>query len=109
MTEIILLIFAGVLGGVLGIMFFGGLWWTVQKSVSSSQPALLFIASLLLRTILVLSGFYFIGSGHWERMLACLIGFIIARFIVTRRTDPQGGAPSSIESPVREADHAPES
>ena len=52
--------------------FFGGLWWTVRKGVSSRQPALWFFGSLLLRMSIALAGFYFVSGGHWERLLACL-------------------------------------
>ena len=65
--------------GLLGAMFFGGLWWTVQKGVSSKRSALWFFGSLLLRTSIALAGFYFIARGHWERLLVCLVGFIMAR------------------------------
>ena len=36
-------------GGLLGTMFFGGLWWTVRTGVSSQRPALWFLGSLVLR------------------------------------------------------------
>jgi F1F0 ATPase subunit 2 len=84
MTEAFGLVLA-LLGGVLlGATFFGGLWWTVRKGVSSKQPALLFLSSLLLRTGIALTGFYFIGRGRWERLLVCLLGFVIARLFATR-------------------------
>jgi len=105
MNETLTLVPALVAGGVLGAMFFGGLWWTVQKGVSSKRSALWFFSSLLLRTSIALAGFYFIGRGHWERLLACLLGFVIARFIVTRLT-------RAAEKPTRlaqEAGHAPQS
>ena len=35
---------------------------------------------------LALAGFYFVAGGHWQRLLACLLGFVIARLIVTRLT-----------------------
>jgi F1F0 ATPase subunit 2 len=54
--------------------------------VSSNNPALWFICSLLLRTSIALTGFYFVGNEHWERLLVCLLGFIVARLIVTRLT-----------------------
>ena len=73
-------------GVLLGAIFFGGLWWTVQKGVSSRQPALWFLGSLLLRMSIALAGFYFVGRGHWERLVVCLLGFVMARFIVTRLT-----------------------
>jgi F1F0 ATPase subunit 2 len=37
---------------LLGTIFFGGLWWTIRKGISSKQPAALFFFSLLLRTVL---------------------------------------------------------
>ncbi|MEO7028161.1 MAG: ATP synthase subunit I [Acidobacteriaceae bacterium] len=74
-------LFAGVL---IGILFFGGLWWTVQKVTSSRQPGLLFAASFLLRTVLTLAAFYLIGSGSWQRLLVCLIGFVLGRMLVKR-------------------------
>jgi F1F0 ATPase subunit 2 len=86
MNETLILVLALVAGFLLGAMFFGGLWWTVRKGVSSQQPVFWFFGSLLLRTGITLTGFYFIASGHWERLLVCLLGFIIARRIVMRLT-----------------------
>jgi F1F0 ATPase subunit 2 len=87
MTETLTLVLAWVAGGALGAMFFGGLWWTVQKALSSTRPAFWLFGSLLLRMSLVLAGFYFVAGGLWQRLLACLLGFVIARLIVTRRTE----------------------
>jgi F1F0 ATPase subunit 2 len=83
-SEILRLALALVTGVLLGAIFFGGLWWTVRKGVSSKQPALWFLGSVLLRTGIALAGFYFVARGHWERWLVCLLGFIMARVIVTR-------------------------
>ncbi len=106
MTEMLLLISVGLAGGVLGAVFFGGLWWTVRKGVSSRQPALLFFASLLLRTIIVLAGFYFVAGDQLARLLVCLLGFTVARFIVLHLTKSPGGRRNL---PAKEANHAPES
>ena len=43
--------------------------------------------SLLLRTGIALAGFYFVAGADWKRMLLCLLGFIIARFVIMRLTD----------------------
>ena len=84
MTETLILVLAWVAGGALGAMFFGGLWWTMQKALASIRPAFWFFGSLLLRMTLALAGFYVVAGGHWQRLLACLLGFVIARLIVTR-------------------------
>ena len=81
--QLVMVLLAGML---LGALFFGGLWWTVQKGLSARQPALWFGASMLLRTAVVLAGFYFVAGPDWQRLLLCLLGFIIARLIVTRLT-----------------------
>lgn len=98
MSEILQLALSLLAGTLLGVVFFGGLWWTVLKGISARQPALWFIASLLLRVGITLTGFYFVSGGDWQRLLACLLGFIIARLIATRLTS----------MPIlKEADHAP--
>ena len=68
-------------GAGLGAIFFGGLWWTVRKSLASRRPAYWLLGSLLLRMSIALTGFYFVGQGHWERLAACLIGFVAARLV----------------------------
>ena len=104
MNETLMCVVAGVMGLVLGAIFFGGLWWTVRKGVSSPRPAVWFLGSTLLRMTIVLVGFYFIGRGHWDRMLVCLVGFVIARFIVMRFTRTPVERPNSA---AKEASHAP--
>ncbi|HHF0526902.1 TPA: ATP synthase subunit I [Legionella anisa] len=86
MTEGVGLIQALLIGLLLGALFFGGLLWTIRQGVVSKRPALWFLSSFLLRTIVTLGGFYFIlTEGQWMRLLLCLLGFTLARFILTRR------------------------
>ena len=103
MNDTLSLALAFATGVLLGAIFFGGLWWTVRKGLSSTQPALWFLGSLLLRTSIALAGFYLIARGHWERLLVCLVGFMIARLIVTRFTRA-ASKPTFLE---KESSHAP--
>ena len=82
MDETLSLVLALVAGVLLGAIFFGGLWWTVQKVVLSNRSTLWFFVSLLMRTSILLAGFYLIAHGHWGRLLMCLLGFVVARPIV---------------------------
>ena len=105
MNEMLNLVQALATGVLLGAIYFGGLWWTIQKGVSSKQPALWFFGSLLLRTGIALAGFYFISCGHWEKLLVCLLGFVLARLTVTRLTR----ATEKPICPAQEVSHAPQS
>lgn len=103
MSDFLSLFLMLCLGGMLGIIFFGGLWWTILKSVSSKCPAPWFAGSMLLRTGIALAGFYYFSQGHWERLLACLVGFFFARAIVLRATHLERTTGASLR---RENNHA---
>jgi F1F0 ATPase subunit 2 len=97
MSELLSFSSALVAGSALGCFFFGGLWWTVQKALTSDHPALYFFASNLLRTGLVVVGFYFISFGDWRKLLICLLVFFIARILITRVTRVKAGGPDAPE------------
>lgn len=110
MNDKLALALALVAGALLGVLFFGGLWWTVRKGVKSERPAILFLGSLLLRTGVILAGFYFVAQGNWTRLAACLLGFLIARVFVVRRLARPSAAlvPTNEPTPCeQEAGHAP--
>ncbi len=88
MNNSLLLMVAGLTGLLLGAIFFAGLWWTVRKGLTAKQPALWFLGSTVLRMGIALAGFYFVGRSDWKRLLACLAGFVVARFVVTWLTAP---------------------
>jgi len=102
MNDLAALAFAAVGGAALGVIFYGGLYWTIRRGMQSPLPALWFSGSLLLRTVLVLGGFYAISGGDWRRLVACLPGFLLARVAVTR-----WGYRSAIRSKPLKAARAP--
>jgi F1F0 ATPase subunit 2 len=104
MSEVLPLALAWVAGALLGAVFFGGLWWTVRKGVTSARPALWFLGSLLVRLSITLGGFYLVSDGHVERLLVCLLGFVMARPAVAWLTRPSGEDPAR---PMQETRHAP--
>lgn len=105
MNELAGLALAVCAGIALGVVFFGGLWWTVRKSLTSRRAELWFAGSLVLRTTIVLAGFYLIGGDRWEEILACLLGFTAARSIMTRLSGWSGERRARV---MREADDAPQ-
>ena len=70
-------------GAVLGAAFFGGLWLTIRRGVTSRHPVLWFGGGLLLRMGITLAGFYLVAGGDWRRLLACVLGFFLARLAAT--------------------------
>lgn len=90
-------------GMVLGSVFFGGLLLTIVLGLKSARPELWFLGSLIVRMALAISGCILISSGHWERLLACMLGFLLARVIVCH------GVPSLVTVEIRndkETSHA---
>jgi len=80
------LVFSSAAGSLLGLLFFGGLWWTLRRAFASPRPALWVGGSLLLRMACVVAGFVVVSAGDWRRLLACLLGFWAARVLVVRFT-----------------------
>jgi F1F0 ATPase subunit 2 len=82
MGEMIFSFFTGLgLGGV----YFAGLWETVRKLPDVEKPVRRIALSYALRMTLVLSGFYFVMQGEWERLAAAMVGFLLMRGLLLRR------------------------
>ncbi|SFN65837.1 ATP synthase subunit I [Nitrosospira briensis] len=99
--QALALLLALAAGMLLGVIFFGGLWWTVRSGMTARQPALWFIGSMILRTGIVTMGLYFLLSlsgNSWKILLGGLFGFILARLLATRVLP----APLSKVSPTAE-------
>jgi F1F0 ATPase subunit 2 len=102
-SDALALVLAAIAGLLLGAIFFGGLYLTVRKGVSSGSPALWFFGSLVVRMGIAMAGFYFISDGSWQRLVACLLGFVVARLAVTWLTRPA----AQQASPAPGGRHAP--
>jgi F1F0 ATPase subunit 2 len=76
-------------GAFAGVVFFGGLWLTVKRMLTARQPALLMIASLIVRAGIVLLIFYLVAAGEVLRIVASLVGFLLVRFFMVRYFEPE--------------------
>ena len=96
MNDTLRFVFSLMAGAVLGILFFGGLWWTIRRGLASHRPAVWFVASPFLRLTVVLVGFYVLSAGDSGRLLTVLVGFLGTRTVMMyRRRDPRKAAISS--------------
>jgi F1F0 ATPase subunit 2 len=103
-ATLVMAFFAGL---IMGVFFFGGLWWTVQWGLKSENPAAWFFGSMMLRTALIVVAFYYVAQRHWSNLLACLAGFLLGRFFIVRRLS---GDPAEKQAPEEtEADVAHQS
>jgi F1F0 ATPase subunit 2 len=73
-----------VLGGLIGWVYFGGLWETVRRLPESKNPQRLMILSFAARTLFALGGFFMLTEGQWERMVAAIAGFFIVKSFLVR-------------------------
>lgn len=105
-SEVMVIVLAGVAGAALGTLFFAGLWWTLRRGLASSRPALWFFASLVLRLSLTVAGFYAVVGDDWRRLLACLLGFVLARQTVLRLTRHSPSVPVTPGMSAAQVRHA---
>jgi F1F0 ATPase subunit 2 len=85
MITVVILCLAFTAGLALGAFYFIALWRTVKRLPETPHPVRLILGSFAVRMVVVLSGFYFVMSGHWERLAMALTGFIFMKVILTRR------------------------
>lgn len=87
------LITALILGSGLGILYFGGLWLTIQRITHSKRPMELIWSSFLLRLGAVLGFFYLILQRSPTDqllllLLICFLGFLLTRNILINSIMP---------------------
>ncbi len=85
MTDLLTLSLDFIAGLVLGAIFYGGLWWTVRRLCVKAAGRWL-VASFVVRASVALAGFYAVARGTGYGAAACLVGFFVARMVVTRLT-----------------------
>jgi F1F0 ATPase subunit 2 len=70
-------------GLVLGAFYFIALWHTVQRLPYAPRPARLILISFVVRMAVILTAFYFLMDGHWERLAVAMIGFMVMKKVLT--------------------------
>lgn len=89
MSQVVFLLLAFAAGLAVGLFYYGGLWLTIRRLPQSRRPAMLTGMSLLVRLSLTSAAFYIVMGGRWERLLACLAGFLLVRVLLVRRLGPR--------------------
>lgn len=84
MTDVLALAVGLVAGAVLGLVFFGGLWWTTQRLATSPRPGLLLSVSLLVRVVVLAAGLLLLAQIGGGPLLLGAVGLVAARIGLTR-------------------------
>ncbi len=88
-TQVFLVsIYPAIVGVLLGILYYGGLWLTLRNLAKLRYPALWVSISLLLRTLAVVFVLYILFAKTWQPLLIALIGMLFARTVLVQRIRP---------------------
>ena len=81
------------LGGLLtGLLYYGGLWWTLQRLADTQHPGLLLGMSFLARTVIALAALFWFTDLQLPQILVFMVAFVIMRLVLTRRWGPNSRA-----------------
>jgi len=78
-----------IVGTGLGGIYFGGLWWTVNRLMTAKNPALIALGSMVVRTAVTMAGLYYVSDGRWLRIVAAMVGFIGMRVVLSKLLRPE--------------------
>lgn len=96
MIEPVPLLFSLVIGFIAGLFFFGALYWTVRRIPHVQRPGLLLVVSFVVRTAAVLGIFYLVMDSSWQRLVAAVLGFILARSVLVHKVRPKSKTDGSV-------------
>ena len=87
------LLLALLAGVVLGLLFFGGLWWTLRCVPRWRRPQRALLVSFVARTLLVLPAFVVLALQGPGTLVGALVGFVLARVALQVGSVRLGGTP----------------
>lgn len=63
----------------LGLVYFGGLWWTSRRIARAAWPQAFYFVSFALRMALLLGGIWLVTGGRAATTALCLVGVLVGR------------------------------
>lgn len=72
----------------LGLVYFGGLWWTVRRLPTWQRPALVFLISFAVRMGVALVGLLLLVRAGMPYLMTGLVTMVLVRVYLTRRFGP---------------------
>jgi F1F0 ATPase subunit 2 len=71
------------IGIVLGIIYFGGLYLSVQKINEVKYPSLLMTLSFVIRMGILVGAFFYLSKSGYKNILFALLGVMAVRLVMT--------------------------
>lgn len=85
--EILLALFAGI---AVGLLYFGGLWWTVNRLQEANRPLAFYLASFAMRLSMIVVLVLLVLQVNTVHLFVGILGFFLARlFLVYRSAHPK--------------------
>lgn len=76
-------IFISILVGlIIGYLFYGGLWWTIQMMRRQSHPYFILFFSYLIRSVITLAVFYELLQFSLAAFISGFLSFLVIRQIM---------------------------
>jgi len=89
MIEPLEILIAFTVGVLLGLMYFGGLSWTVGKFAHARNPIALYLVSFGVRMTALLLALFVVLKFGIAAILTSLLGIIVVRFVLTAWFSPR--------------------
>ena len=84
LAATVMLVAGAAAGAAVGLVFFGGLWWTSRRLTETGRPALLVSLSLLGRLLLVAVVLVLLARVGALLLLGAVAGLLAMRLVLTR-------------------------
>lgn len=72
-------------GFALGVLYFLGLWLTLRDLPAKKHLRFKIVLSFFVRAGLLAAAFFYLMGHNWQRMVALIMGFWLARLVMIRR------------------------
>ncbi|MFC1868946.1 ATP synthase subunit I [Thermodesulfobacteriota bacterium] len=83
--DLAFFLLASLWGFILGLFYFGGLWWTLKVVAQKRRVKSFLLLSFFIRTVIALLGFWIIMRQALLPFLCTFAAFLLVRIIITRK------------------------
>ncbi|UJF16455.1 ATP synthase subunit I [Jeotgalibaca sp. MA1X17-3] len=83
------------IGLLIGILYFGGLYYTTQKFNHVKSPGLFMILSFIFRMGILLTGLYYLAQAGFKNILLGFLAIMIVRMIMVSKIKKDPSKPDT--------------